>query len=137
MDPVRKVGPPAGGDHPTPGAGQDRAAQRLRLAQLLGRLLARHWLRGRHRRPPAGARPNFLAVAAAGDPVYCLPEAATRTLALPRGKSPALLDEAAAAAERAFTALCGKHHAVGSWQEAPVCYAPLSPPPAAPTAEQM
>jgi hypothetical protein len=45
-------------DRPGASPANSPEAERQRLARLIGRLLARHWLRTTRPRPPAGGRPR-------------------------------------------------------------------------------
>jgi hypothetical protein len=74
-------------------------------------------------------------LAAESEPVYSLPGPAIRSLALPGGTTPALLDKDDAAAERALTKLCRPHYAVGCWEGRLVRYDLLRPAAASPESQ--
>lgn len=63
-----------------------------------------------------------------GGPLYCLPEPAIARLAQPHLGRTALLDEAAARAERDLLGLCLRHCAVGYAGPRPISYPYLTPP---------
>jgi hypothetical protein len=73
------------------------------------------------------SHPSWRAAVRPTEPLYCLPEPVLDVLARPRGQSPAVLAEAEARAERAFTALCRKYRAVGCWPDRPIAYDLLGP----------
>jgi hypothetical protein len=82
-----------------------------------------------------GAHPDW--PAGTDEPVYRLPEEAIVSLAGTNGRRPALFRRDQAASERAYTALCGRFHAIGVWQGRPVCYDPLNEPPKLPDPAEM
>jgi hypothetical protein len=54
-------------------------------------------------------------IAASPDPLYALTEAPLRRLKRGTRREPPLIDRRSLAAEHDFAALCGHHHAVGTW----------------------
>jgi len=73
--------------------------------------------------------PDWLPARDTNNPLYCLPAAAVASLARPRGSSPGLLAPRDVQAERAFTALCNAHHAVGCSRDQVILSSILTPPP--------